>query len=64
MLAKWCEILPLFVIRWLAKRSCETVVYSYYMFSMKRLDFLYFMENHNYNYFKVLTYHREKSYYV
>ena len=29
MLAKWCEILPLFVIRWLAKRSCEVVIYSY-----------------------------------
>ena len=26
MLAKWCEILPLFVIQWLTKRSCETVV--------------------------------------
>ena len=29
MVAKWCEILPLFVVRWLVKRSCETVVYSY-----------------------------------
>lgn len=29
MLAKWREILPLFVVRWLAKRSYETVVYSY-----------------------------------
>ena len=29
MLAKWCEILPLFIIRWLAKRTCETVIYSY-----------------------------------
>ena len=26
MLAKWTEILPLFVIRWLAIQSCERVV--------------------------------------
>lgn len=26
MLAKWTEILPLFVIRWLALRHCERVV--------------------------------------
>jgi hypothetical protein len=29
MLAKWTEILPLFVIRFLAKRLCERVTYSY-----------------------------------
>lgn len=23
MLAKWTEILPLFVVRWLARRKCE-----------------------------------------
>jgi len=26
MLAKWTETLPLFVIRWLAVRSCERVI--------------------------------------
>lgn len=26
MLAKWTEILPLFVIRWLALRGCERVI--------------------------------------
>jgi len=25
MLAKWTEILPLFVVRWLARRMCERV---------------------------------------
>lgn len=29
MLAKWTEILPLMVIRWLAKRHCERVPYYY-----------------------------------
>ena len=29
MLAKWTEILPLFIIRWIAKRYCERVPYSY-----------------------------------
>ena len=28
MLAKWTEILPLFVVRWLAKRHCERVSIS------------------------------------
>ena len=26
MLAKWTEILPLFVVRWLAVRLCERVI--------------------------------------
>jgi len=25
MLAKWVEILPLFIVRWLARRYCERV---------------------------------------
>ena len=29
MLAAWTEILPLFVVRWIAKRYCERVPYSY-----------------------------------
>ena len=29
MLAVWTELLPLFVIRWIAKRYCERVPYSY-----------------------------------
>ena len=29
MLAAWMEILPLFVVRWIAKRYCEHVTYSY-----------------------------------
>jgi hypothetical protein len=28
MLAKWTEILPLFVVRWLALRMCERVQIS------------------------------------
>ncbi|HET6890520.1 MAG TPA: hypothetical protein VFH31_05410 [Pyrinomonadaceae bacterium] len=28
MLAKWTEILPLFVVRWLARRMCERVQIS------------------------------------
>lgn len=28
MLAKWTEILPLFVVRWLALRMCERVVFT------------------------------------
>ena len=39
MLAKWCEILPLFVVRWLAKRSCETAVDSYENGEHSRLMF-------------------------
>lgn len=26
MLAKWTELLPLFVVRWLARRYCERVI--------------------------------------
>lgn len=26
MLAKWTEILPLFIIRWLAIKTCERVI--------------------------------------
>jgi hypothetical protein len=26
MLAKWTEILPLFIIRWLAVKSCERIL--------------------------------------
>jgi|GEM_PF-1502282 len=29
MLSKWTEILPLFIIRILAKRYCERVPYAY-----------------------------------
>ncbi len=29
MLAKWTEILPVFVVRWLAKKYCERVPYAY-----------------------------------
>jgi hypothetical protein len=29
MLGKWTEILPLFIVRILAKRYCERVSYSY-----------------------------------
>lgn len=29
MLSKWTEVLPLFIVRWLAKRYCERVPYSY-----------------------------------
>lgn len=29
MLAKWTEILPLFIVRLLAKRYCERVKYHY-----------------------------------
>lgn len=28
MLAKWTEILPVFVVRWLAKKHCMRVVYG------------------------------------
>lgn len=28
MLAKWTEILPVFVVRWLAKKHCERVTYG------------------------------------
>jgi hypothetical protein len=29
MLAKWTEILPVFVVKWLAKRYCQRVSYYY-----------------------------------
>lgn len=29
MLAKWTEILPVFVVRWIARRYCERVPYGY-----------------------------------
>lgn len=29
MLSKWTELLPLFIVRWLAHRYCERVTYSY-----------------------------------
>ena len=29
MLSKWCELLPLFVVRWLAVRYCGRVGYAY-----------------------------------
>jgi hypothetical protein len=29
MLAKWTEILPVFVVRWIALRYCERFDYSY-----------------------------------
>lgn len=28
MLGKWIEIMPLFVVRWLARRHCERVTLS------------------------------------
>ena len=29
MLAKWTEVLPVFVVRWMARRYCERVPYAY-----------------------------------
>lgn len=40
MLAKWTEILPLFVIKWLARRSCERVAYGMQEFVTARPDVL------------------------
>lgn len=40
MLAKWCEILPLFVVRYLAKKLCERVYYNDTEFCIARPDVL------------------------
>ena len=44
MLAKWTEILPLFIVRYIAKRHCEVVQYhagsTYRSFAVARPDVL------------------------
>lgn len=54
MLAKWTELLPLFVVRWLASRYCERVPYHYEgqvhrTFAVARPDVL-FKVDHNDHY--------------
>lgn len=51
MLAKWTEILPLFIVRWLAVRRCETVQAfregNHRTFAIARPDVLIRKENTN-----------------
>lgn len=50
MLHKWTEILPLFVVRWLALRHCERFNYKYEgrvdrVFAAARPDVLFKVED-------------------
>ena len=48
MLARWCELLPLFVVRWLAQRHCERWSLSLegqkQVFAIARPDVLFNLE--------------------